>query len=99
MPRTSGHGFEVRVGKFKGNVLGKLFLHRVYMVAWNMLPDVVVEAVTIEVFKRLLDVYRGMHGMERYGSHAGRGHWFNLALCSTQTLWTKRPVPVSFHSS
>lgn len=66
MPRTSGHGFEVRVGKFKGNVLGKLFLHRVYMGAWNMLPDVVVEAVTIEVFKRLLDVYRCMHGMERW---------------------------------
>ncbi|XP_059805558.1 uncharacterized protein LOC132380631 [Hypanus sabinus] len=53
---TSGHGFKLRGGKFKGDIRGRVFTQRV-VGAWNARPESVVEAYTLVKFNRLLDWY------------------------------------------
>jgi len=45
-----GHRFKVRGARFKGDVRGNIFTHRV-VGAWNSLPGEVVDADTIVTFK------------------------------------------------
>ena len=68
---TRGYKFKVRGGKFKGDVRGKFFMQRMVGV-WNVLPEDVVEAGTLETFKRHLVGYINREGIKGYGSRKGR---------------------------
>lgn len=52
---------------------------------------------TLIAFKELLDRHVDVPRMEGYRFNAGRQELV-LALCSTQTLWTKGPVPMLHYS-
>ena len=69
---TSGHKFNVRGARFKGDVRGKLFTQWV-VGAWNSLPGKVVEADTIMNFKGLLDKYMNRMGIEGSGPQKDSG--------------------------
>ena len=68
--KTRGHRFKVRGERYKRVHKGNFFTQRVVSV-WNKLPKVVVEAGTILSFKKHLDSYMGMMGIEGYGPNAG----------------------------
>jgi len=68
--QSLGHRFKVRGARFKGDVRGKLFLHRV-VGAWNSLPGEVVEADTIVTFKGWLDKYMNRMGIVRFVATPG----------------------------
>ena len=66
MSIARGHRFKVKGGKFKGGVRSEFLTQRVIS-AWNALPEELVEADTIAMFKRHLDRYVNRQGIEGYG--------------------------------
>ena len=62
---TRGHGLRVMGIRYNLDAKGSFFTQRV-MGIWNVLPSKVVEAGTLELFKKYLDGHMNRMGMEGY---------------------------------
>ena len=65
--RTRGHSLRIRGKSFRTEMRRSFFTQRVVSL-WNSLPQKVVEASSLAIFKRELDVAlvaKGIRGMER----------------------------------
>ena len=68
---TQGHRLKMRGRKFKRDARGKFFTQRMVN-AWNALPEEVVEADSMTMFKRHLDRYMNRQGIGGYGARRGK---------------------------
>ena len=68
--KTREYRFKVRGERFKRDLRGNFFTQRVVRI-WNELPGKVVEAGTIETFKKHLHKYMDGKELEGYGPNMG----------------------------
>ena len=71
--RTKDHGLRIRGRPFRTEVRRHFFTQRV-MSLWNSLPQEVIDAKTLNVFKKRLDIALGANGIKAYGEKAGLGY-------------------------
>ena len=71
--RTRGHSLRIRGRSFRTEMRIHFFTLRVVGL-WNSLPQEVVDAKTLNVFKRRLDIALGANGIKGYGEKAGLGY-------------------------
>ena len=71
--RTRGHSLRIQGRPFRTEVRRHFFTQRV-MSLWNSLPQKVVDAKTLNVFNRWLDLALGANGIKGYGEKAGLGY-------------------------
>ena len=71
--RTRGHSLRIRGKPFRTEVRRHFFTQRVVSL-WNSLPQEVVDAKILSVFKRRLDIAVGANGIKGYGENAGLGY-------------------------
>ena len=64
--RTRGHCLRIQGRPFRREVRRHFFTQRVVSL-WNSLPQEVVDAKTLNVFKRRLDIVLGANGIKAYG--------------------------------
>ena len=70
--RTRGHSLRIR-NSFRTEMRKTFFTQRVVSL-WNSLPQKVVEASSLAIFKRALDVALVAKGIRGYGEKAGTGY-------------------------
>ena len=70
--RTSGHSLRIRGKPFRTEMRKHFFSQRVVSL-WNSLPRRVVEAGSLDTFKRELDRALKDSGVRGYGENAGMG--------------------------
>ena len=68
--RTRGHSLRIRGRPFRMELRGHCFAQRVVSL-WSSLPQEAVDAKTLNVFKRRLDIALGVNGIKGYGEKAG----------------------------
>ena len=73
MSRTRGHSLRIWGRPFRMEIRRYFFTQRVVSL-WNSLPQEVVDAKTLNLFKRQLDIALGANGIKGYGEKAGLGH-------------------------
>ncbi|XP_055492473.1 uncharacterized protein LOC129697841 [Leucoraja erinacea] len=88
--RTRGHSLRIR-GKSFRTEMRKTFFTQTVVNLWNSLPQNVVEASSLAIFKRELDVALVAKGIRGYGEKAGN---HNFATNANSTSWI--PAPVSW---
>ena len=71
--RTRGHSLRIRGKSFRTEMRRTFFTQRVVGL-WNSLPQRVVEASSLAIFKRELDVALVAKGIRGYGEKAGTGY-------------------------
>ena len=71
--RTRGHSLRIRGKSFRTEMRRNFFTQRVVGL-WNSLPQRVVEASSLAIFKRELDVALVAKGIRGYGEKAGTGY-------------------------
>ena len=71
--RTRGHSLRIRGNSFRTEMRKTFFTQRVVSL-WNSLPQKVVEASSLAIFKRALDVALVAKGIRGYGEKAGMGY-------------------------
>ena len=71
--RTRGHSLRIRGNSFRTEMRKTFFTQRVVSL-WNSLPQKVVEASSLAIFKRALDVALVAKGIRGYGEKAGTGY-------------------------
>ena len=71
--RTRGHSLRIRGKSFRTEMRKTFFTQRVVNL-WNSLPQKVVEASSLAIFKRELDVALVAKGIRGYGEKAGTGY-------------------------
>ena len=71
--RTRGHSLRIRGKSFRTEMRRTFFTQRVVNL-WNSLPQKVVEASSLAIFKRELDVALVAKGIRGYGEKAGTGY-------------------------
>ena len=71
--RTRGHSLRIQGRPFRREVRRHFFTQRVVSL-WNSLSQEVVDAKTLNVFKRRLDIALGANGIKGYGEKAGLGY-------------------------
>ena len=72
-PRTRGHSLRIRGKPFRTEMRKNFFTQRVVGL-WNSLPQRAVEASSISIFKRELDIFLQAKGIKGYGEKAGMGY-------------------------
>ena len=71
--RTRGHSLRIWGRPFRTEVRRHFFTQRVVS-PWNSLPQEVVDAKTLNVIKRQLDIALGANGIKGYGEKAELGY-------------------------
>ena len=71
--RTRDHSLTIRDRPFRTEVRRHFFTQRVVSLC-NSLPQEVVDAKTLNVFKRQLEIALGANGIKGYGEKAGLGY-------------------------
>ena len=71
--RTRGHSLKIRGKSYRTEMRTFFFTQRVVNL-WNSLPQKVVEASSLAIFKRELDVALVAKGIRGYGEKAGTGY-------------------------
>ena len=71
--RTRGHSLRIRGRPFRTEMRKNFFTQRVVNL-WNSLPQKAVEANSLDVFKRELDIALRANGIKGYGEKAGMGY-------------------------
>jgi len=70
--RTRAHSLRIQGRPFRTEMRRYFFTQRVASL-WNSLPQEVVDAKTLNVFKRWLNIALGVNGVKGYGEKAGLG--------------------------
>ena len=70
--RTSGHSLRIQGRPFRTEVRRHFFTQGVVSL-WNSLPEEVVNAKTLNVFKRRQGIALGANGIKGFGEKAGLG--------------------------
>ena len=68
--RTRGPTLRIRGRPFRTEVRRHFFTQRVVSL-WNSLPQKVIDAKTLNAFKRWLDIALGVNGIKGYEGKAG----------------------------
>ena len=68
--RTRGHSLRIQGRSFRMEMRGHFFTQRVVSL-WNSLPQKVIDAKTLNAFKRWLDIALGVNGIKGYEGKAG----------------------------
>ena len=69
--RTRGHSLKKRGVQFRSELRRNFFTQRVVNL-WNSLPVEVVEAASLNIFKKRVDGFLIREGIKGYGERAGR---------------------------
>ena len=69
--RTRGHSLKIKGGRFRTELRRNFFTQRVVNL-WNSLPVEVVEAASLNIFKKRVDGFLIREGIKGYGERAGR---------------------------
>ena len=71
--RTKGHNLRIQGRPFRTERRRHFFTQRVVSL-WNSFPQEIVDAKTLNVFERRLDIAIGSNGIKGYGEKAGLGY-------------------------
>ena len=71
--RTRSHNLRIQGRSFRMELRRHFFTQKVVSL-WNSLPQEAVDAKTLNVFKRRLDIALGVNGIKSYGEKAGLGY-------------------------
>ena len=71
--RPGDHSLRIQGRPFRTEVRRHFFTQRVVSL-WNALPQEVVDAKTLNIFKRRLYIALGVNGIKDYGEKAELGH-------------------------
>ena len=77
-PRTRGHNLTIWRRPFRMEVRRHFFTQGVVSL-WNSLPQEIVDAKTLNVFKRWLDIALGVNGIKGYEAKVGLRYWVGLS--------------------
>ena len=85
-----GHKFNVRGGRFRGD-LRKIFFTQRVVTIWNALSGRVVEAGCLTSFKKYLDEYLARHNIQGYGPSVDK--WDEVGRSGPFMRWCRLDGP------